>query len=274
MRFTALSRRAAALLILLSLAASPAFGFGGQGHRVIGALAEAQLSAAARSAVHELIGGQSLAEASTWADAMRETPDDPVFWGYDHAANWHFVNIPEGQDYARSRKHPAGDAFAALLAFSAVLEGGPLPRGAIGDAVRRYLDGASREQIEAFALRFLIHLVGDLHQPLHVGYEEDRGGNAIALRWFGRPTNLHRVWDSQLLAQAGRGDRAWLARLNALDLSLPEARRREIYAVERGTDLGQAYVDTWSPLLERQLLVAGLRLAALLERLFGQPATE
>lgn len=281
------------LLMLVLGAAPPALGFGSQGHRVIGAVAQSRLSPATRAIVHERLDGQSLAEAGIWADEMRAAPDDRLFWGYEQSANWHFVNIPAGRDYAGSRKHRAGDAYVATLTFITVLEGGELPRGPIGTAVNDHLRGGERADLERLALRFLIHLVGDLHQPLHAGHEEDRGGNGIPLRWFGRDSNLHRVWDSQLLSRVHRSDRAWIARLEELADAMPAAQRerlaraapdvwleealdlrRGIYAVRAGAALDQAYVDTWTPALEQRLLAAALRLATLLEGLFGHTTTE
>src|SRR5690606_1101408 len=138
------------------------------------------------------------------------------------------------------------------------------------------------------ALGFLVHLVADLHQPLHVGYEEDRGGNDIRVRWEGGDSNLHRVWDSQLLDASGLSWPALARRLaqrsQALDArergAIAEAApedwlteglrlRREVYdpASDRG-NLGTAYVRRFGPVAEEQLMKAGLRLAAVLNELF------
>lgn len=278
---------------LLGLVAScAALGFGPQGHRVTALLAQEHLTPAAAAAVRIILDGRTLAEVSAWADEMRGKPDHPSFWGYEHSANWHFLNIPPGGNYASSPKHPRGDAYAALLAFIAVLENRPVPAGPIRESLTLYLGDlehpAVRPRLRAFALRFLVHLVADLHQPMHVGYEEDRGGNDIDVSWFGEASNLHRVWDSQLLAAAGRNDRGWLRSLQGQAEALGEARRREtagappgawiaeglvlrreVYDVERfDGDFDRDYVEAFAPVMERQLLKAGLRMAALLNSIF------
>ena len=279
-------------LLLFLLAAAGAQGFGAKGHRVTGALAERHLTPEARAAVEEILDGGSLAEASTWADEMRGAPDNETFWGYDHAASWHFVNVGPGLDYAASEKSPAGDAYAALLSFIAILEGRSPPPGPVRDGLAFYfgnLDSpANAARLKAFALRFLVHLAGDLHQPLHVGYAEDQGGNQVRLRWFGESSNLHRVWDSQLLDTLGLGERALVRRLTARAADLPAAEldtllspepaawldegltlRDRVYTREvRDGVLGERYAEAFAPLLEEQLLKSGLRLAALLNALF------
>lgn len=288
--------RALATLCTCLFLSFPALAFGPQGHRVTALLAQEHLTPAAASAVRAILDGESLVQAATWADEMRGDPDHPSFWGYEHSANWHFINIPPGRSYRASPKHPRGDAYSALLAFITVLRGDPLPAGPIRESLGLYLgdlrEPAAQARLRAFALRFLVHLAADLHQPLHLGYEEDRGGNDVQVRWFGRPSNLHRVWDSQLLGAARRSDTQWLRRLEERAQSLGKAVRREIarappeawlseglvlreevYAVERfDRNFRRAYARAYAPLLERQLLKAGLRLAALLNAIFGDLA--
>ena len=139
------------------------------------------------------------------------------------------------------------------------------------------------------ALRFLVHLVGDLHQPLHAGHEDDRGGNDIKVRWFGEDSNLHRVWDSQLLQQRDLDYLELTTEYQERFEALSPAERRIILeprpsswlaeAIDLRTsaydlsgesnNLGETYVEDNLPLIEEQLLRGGIRLALLLNRIFA-----
>ncbi|MEE2527239.1 S1/P1 nuclease [Hyphobacterium sp. HN65] len=162
----------------LVLAASPAFGWGKTGHRVTGAIAQQYLSDDARAAVEELLGVEDLAEASTWPDFMRSSSEE--FWAA--AGPYHYVTIPEGTQYDLSMAPEVGDAYTALQQFSAIVTNEDLP-----------LDERQR------ALRFIVHIIGDLHQPLHVGDGTDRGGNDVTVVFFDTVTNLHLTWDDEMI---------------------------------------------------------------------------
>src|SRR6476619_6085279 len=156
---------------------SPAFAWGKTGHRVVAAIADTQLSGLARAHVEEILGrGESLDEAANWPDEMRSAPGQ--FW-QKTATPWHYVTL-NGIIYDHT---PAeGDALEALSHYRDVLRD---PRATLAE--------------KQTALRFIVHLVGDLHQPLHVGKCCDRGGNEVKVKWFGRDLNLHSVWDSALV---------------------------------------------------------------------------
>lgn len=167
------------ILLAAQFAAAPALAWGKTGHRVTGAIADQYLSSAARAAIEDILGPEGLAEGSTWADFMRASPDD--FW-QSEASPYHYVTIPQGQTYAEAGAPPQGDAITAIARFTETLKD---PR-------------ASRED-KALALRFIVHIIGDLHQPLHAGDGTDRGGNDFAVTYFGRETNLHSVWDRAMI---------------------------------------------------------------------------
>ncbi|MCF6293447.1 MAG: S1/P1 nuclease [Robiginitomaculum sp.] len=169
------------LIIVLSVAAfaSQVMAWGSTGHRVTGAIAEPMLSEDARSQVREILGTEGLAEASTWPDFMRASPDK--FWQRE-ARSYHYVTVPKDKTYQQVGAPDRGDAVTALKKFAAVLQD----------------PDASRDE-KALALRFTIHLVGDLHQPLHAGNGKDRGGNSFSVVYFDNPTNLHSVWDSAMV---------------------------------------------------------------------------
>lgn len=165
----------------LALVAGPAFAWGQNGHRVTGAIAEQHLTPAARQQTGALLGPESLAEASTWADEMRSDP--APFW-QTTANPFHYVTVPTGKTYSQAGAPPEGDAVTALTRFRATLRD---PRASLAE--------------KQLALRFIVHIVGDLHQPLHAGNGSDRGGNDHKVTFGGEQTNLHSVWDTGLVEQ-------------------------------------------------------------------------
>jgi hypothetical protein len=181
------------------------------------------------------------------------------------SAPWHYVNIPDGQAYDRVRRYRDGDVIEALERFVSVL---------------RY--PASSREDKVAALKFIAHLVGDIHQPLHVGRASDRGGNELRVSWFGESSNLHRVWDSELISQQRLSPRSLVLALESRASQEVEAWRldrpltwadesmalRPLVYNMRGTGLGRAYLREAGPVVEQRLLQAGVRLAALLDAIF------
>jgi len=158
---------------------SPAAAWGQTGHRVIGEIADERISGKTRAEIELIMGEEDLAEASTWADEERSNP--AVFWQRE-AGPYHYVTVPEGRTYAEVGAPEEGDALSSLDRFAATVRD----------------PNASRVD-KALALKFIVHIVGDVHQPLHAGNGEDRGGNDVKVRWFGDETNLHSVWDTQMI---------------------------------------------------------------------------
>lgn len=256
--------RALVLAALLG-AAQPAFAWSQTGHRVTGAIADAHLGPKARATVKEVMGTETLAEASNWPDHMRSAPEP--FWQKE-STPWHYVTIPMGKTHADVGPPPEGDATTALKRFAAVLKDRKAPL-------------AERQK----ALRFIVHIIGDLSQPLHVGRGgelADRGGNDIKVSWFGRPTNLHSVWDFELVENERLAYTEWTLWLLAAatpeqmrEWSSPDpaqwmadsvALREKIYPAN--PDLGYAYVFENRERVRQQLTKGGLRLAAYLNQLF------
>lgn len=254
-----------------ALIPSPAAAWGKNGHRVVAALADAQLSGLARANIRLLLGSESLDEAANWPDEMRSDP--ALFW-QKTSVPWHWVTLG-GIIYDHAP--PEGDALEAIEHFSKVLRD---PAASLAD--------------KQLALRFIVHLVGDLHQPLHVGKCCDKGGNDVKVKWFGKPTNLHVVWDSLLLEeeqlsfselaaklQRHTGDAdvvAWWD-INPRDWISESAQYREtIYPapVKRGKvpELSYDYVHRFTPLMEKRLQMAGVRLAAYLNAIYAAPISK
>lgn len=146
------------------------------GHRTVGEIAAHYLSEKAQIEVQRVLGSQSLAEVSTWMDEVRS--DD----AYDYMVTWHYVTLPAGETYETVEKEEDGDIIWAIEKMT-----------------RELKEGGLTDKTEAEHLKVLVHLVGDIHQPLHVGNGTDRGGNDVRLQWFWDNSNLHRVWDSEMI---------------------------------------------------------------------------
>jgi hypothetical protein len=165
------------VLILTScLVFTQSFGWGVTGHRAIGLVAEKHLSAKAKKKLKLLMGQESLAMMSTWMDEVRSDST------YNYTADWHWVTIETGKNYSDSPKNPNGDVIMTLERLIAELKTKKLDR---------------KKEIEY--IKMIVHLVGDIHQPLHVGCCDDRGGNSVKVKWFRNETNLHSVWDSNMI---------------------------------------------------------------------------
>ncbi len=261
MRTTA-ARRVAALGALFLLTAAPAQAWGPLGHQTVGEIAARHLSPQAHAMVEDLLGdraGPALREASTWADDLRAAE------GMGITGPFHYVNFPRAScTYVARRDCPGGRCVvAAMSRFAAQLR-----------------DGDTREA-RADGLKWVLHLVADLHQPLHAGHADDRGGNDFQVRWEGEGTNLHALLDTGLLRAPGRrpvpfaGD--LLERLHAPDDSTArwsddapirwaeESCRLVPSVYPQSPRIDRAYAARTRALLEQRLLLAGLRLAALLD---------
>ena len=241
-----------------------AFSWGKTGHRVVGQIAENHLSPKAAAAVRELLGPDGLAEVANWADEIRS---DPGNW--KKADPWHYVNIPDGQTYETMEKNPAGDIIVALKRFEATLRDRKAPR---------------EERVNA--LKFLIHMIGDLHQPLHAGKREDLGGNRVTVHWFrnAESTNLHSVWDDLIIDHEKLSFTEWSRFLDhptAAELKEWQSTsynvwmeesfklRDKCYEFKPELPLSYDYVYKSLPIVKQRLLQAGIRLAGTLNSIFA-----
>ncbi len=203
MRQTSTRRRAAlAVLAVLLLAPRAAFCWGDNGHRIIGQLAQEALSDDARAAVRQIAGARTLAMLSTWPDFARSDPG----WGF--VASWHYVNADEAQPLdevlaAAARSLEPDNVVEAIGYFQAILAGDEERRSNFQELMSANGVEPREGSLELTALCFLAHFIGDLHQPLHAGRGDDRGGNSISVNFFGEVENLHSVWDSKLIERQG-----------------------------------------------------------------------
>jgi hypothetical protein len=261
-----------ALLVTFQLG-SPAWAWGRLGHRVISRIAENQLTPKAKAAIAALLPeGECIADASTWADGNRGR--------LPKTAPWHYVDVPLDEpryDRRFSADVPQkGFIVDKIHEFQAILKD---PDRSIEDC--------------RFSLRFLIHLIEDLHMPLHVGDNHDKEGNQAQVRFFTRGSNMHRLWDSDMIERVGRDEDFWLADLARLDTadnritamsgpvedwateSLVAARLAyrlpgTMERLKSGQKLSDAYLDANLPVVRRRLYQAGVRLAMVL----NDPFTE
>ncbi|MEJ1238642.1 S1/P1 nuclease [Chryseolinea sp. T2] len=248
------------ITLILCLATSVCtLAWGPTGHRATGLVAEKHLTKKAKKALERILQGQSLAMASTWMDDVRS---DSTF---DYMADWHWVTIQKGESYDQSTKNPNGDVVQTLERVIQELKSGKL-----------------NPSEEAQRIKILIHLVGDLHMPLHVGGGTDRGGNDVRVTWFRTDSNLHRVWDSdmiddtrlsytELAESVNNVDDAAIKRMqstNVRDWANESMNyRQQVYAYGDGR-LGYAYSYRNFPLIRTRIQEAGIRLAGLLNDIY------
>jgi nuclease S1 len=263
-----------AIALLFVLASPEAAGWAKFGHRLIGELAERQLSPAAREEVSRLLAGEpdpTLGGVASWADDMRDLD------GWKWTAPLHYVRIHDPQCHFDAQRDCADGACVV---------------GAIERYSRELADRSLPSTKRAEALKFVVHFVGDIHQPLHAGQRPDEGGNKFQIsvarggyNTLGKAdgadasreaTNLHSVWDFHVLASAQRDDAQWLAVLGEPLVLAPqpvatwaEASCRltngDSFYPRRPGKLAADYLDTHRALAERQLREAATRLAAIIE---------
>lgn len=243
------------------MTASFCLGFGSIGHRTVADIAQSRLSEKARQEIAELLDGENIVTMSTYADEIRSDGK------YKFSYPWHYVNFPEKKRYEESKKSKDGDLVTSYEKCVEMLKS----------------DTASVET-KRFYLSFLVHNVADAHQPMHVGRKRDKGGNDIKVTWFGQETNLHRVWDSNLIDAYGMS-------YSELALNMPKL-SPDVYAewessdyldwiheskalssvvyesAKRGEDLKYRYSYVYFPMVREQLHKAGIRLAKVLNELF------
>lgn len=252
------------LLAILNLVWVPsAVAYEKTGHRVVAELAERHLSEAARSSIKEILGNISLAAVANWADEMKSSPDD--YWR--NANVYHYLNVPAGQTFENTERNPAGDVLSAYEEFMATLKSSEATR-------------AEKQH----ALKFLVHIVGDMHQPMHFGHASDHGGNRVKVMWFEDVTDLHSVWDIFLVDKEKLSFTEWS---NFLDKATAEEiiayqKAKPIEWVHEGLvlrdivyDVGDrnfswGYVYKYRPVIRQQLLKGGMRLAGVLNAAFAK----
>ncbi len=256
------TRHLLAASVLAGLASLPlhAVAWGADGHRLIADVAEGMLSVPAKTEALRLLAqepGATLASVSTWADEART----PV------TAPWHYVNLPRD---ANCMYNPDRSCVQGACVVGAI------------DRQAAVLASDAPDDVRLNALKYLVHFVGDVHQPLHAGYADDRGGNTYQVQFAGRGSNLHAVWDSGLIREWPGGIaslREAMTRDNAVtDASTPARWAEEsCHTVEAdgfyppGHKLDDAYAERWDPVLAQRMAAAARRLAVTLNKVLVRP---
>jgi len=244
------------------------FAWGLLGHRVVGQIAEAHLNSKAKREIKKILGNESIAMAANWADFIKSDSS------YKYLDRWHYVNFEKGLTYEQFedalKKDTTQNAYTKLNFL-------------ISELKKKDLDADKKK----LYLKLLIHIVGDIHQPLHVSPIGTAGGNDIKVQWFGKSSNLHRVWDSDLIDMqqlsyteyADHLDHTTKAQRKSLQSTSINMWFFESYSIaqklheeirETNPKLGYRYNYDHINTLNDQLLKGGVRLAGLLNEIFSR----
>ena len=251
------------LTIGLTLCSLSAFGWGQKGHDVTVFIAENHLTPVAEAKITELLDGKSMVYWANWLDNASHTPE------YAYTKTWHYKNIDDGVNYEEAPLHPDGDVVRAIY-----------------DQVSTLQNPYASKEEQQLALKILVHVMGDIHQPMHMGHASDLGGNRWIVNYFGRDSNLHSVWDSSVPESAHKWTYTeWNNQINRatpeeavviLSNGTPEKWGQETFEIckevyaktPEGTKISYDYVSDWTPVVENQFLKGGLRLADILNSIY------
>ena len=251
------------LFVFISSKANASLEYWGKtGHRATGEIATKHLTKKAKKAINKLLDGESLAFVSIYADEIKS---DPAYRVY---GPWHYVNYSLDKKYAEETPSEKGDLIQGIHKCVTILKD----------------ENASVED-KVFYLKMLVHFVGDLHQPLHVGRGKDKGGNDIQVQWFNEGSNLHRVWDSDMLnyykmsyvelsenvRQLSKSEISKVKLGSVLDwIEESQNLAKQVYeSATVGEKLSYKYAYEYVPVVREQLQKGGIRLAKILNTIFG-----
>jgi hypothetical protein len=238
------------------------------GHRIIGQIADSYITPAAKMAITKILGNESVAMASNWPDFIKSDP------AYNYLSNWHYINFNSGLSMDSMKTYLYTDT--ATNAYTK-----------INFLVAQLKNKKISQENKILYLRLLIHIVGDVHQPLHVGRLDDQGGNKVKVLWFKEPSNLHTVWDTQLINFQQLSYTEYATAINHTTIAMCKTWQQQplytwlyesyqiaekIYADIKEPDqkLDYAYNFKYVATVNEQLLKGGVRLAGLLNQIFKQ----
>lgn len=249
----------------LLVSALQALPWGQKGHDTVAYIAECHLDPEVKATAEKLLGGHSIVYYSNWLDNASHTPE------YAYSKTWHYKNIDPDETFESAKLNPDGDIVSALESNISILS-----------------DTTIDDKERSLALKMVIHFLGDIHQPMHLGRAKDLGGNRRSIRFFRNDSNLHSVWDSKLV-EAGHKwsytewqqqiDRAAPAEeMEITSLTTPTEWARETYELARSVydqtpenyNVEYTYIAKWTPVVESQFLKGGLRLAMVLNKSLSQ----
>lgn len=248
-------------VFFISIHANASKTWGQTGHRVVAAIADHYLNGKAKRHIKKLLHRESLAFVSTFGDEIKSDKR------YNDFYTWHYVNMPFDKTYETSDKNPNGDLVTGIAYCKKIIQ-----------------DKNASDDDKAFYLKMLIHLVGDLHQPMHIGLESDRGGNDIKLQWQFKDSNLHKVWDSQMIDSfnmsyselANNAEYLTKKQAKAIQkgsvidwVNETQQLTKKIYAsAKEGDNLRYDYSYKYLNIARKQMEIGGIRLAKILNDLF------
>tara|TARA_B110000046_G_scaffold185509_1_gene227426 strand:+ start:6045 stop:6785 length:741 start_codon:yes stop_codon:yes gene_type:complete len=235
--------------------------WGKNGHRATGEIAEKHLTRKAKRSIDKILKGQSLAFVATYADEIKSDKK------YNKYYSWHYINMDLDQTYEETEKNPKGDLVTGINTCIEILN-----------------DKNSSDDEKNFHLKMLVHFMGDLHQPMHIGRKEDKGGNSIQVEWFGKGSNLHRVWDTNMIDDwemsyielADNADDLSKTQIETIEkgtlidwVNEVHVVTNEVYnSVEKGENLRYKYSYNHFGTVRTQLQKGGIRLAKVLNDIF------
>ncbi len=239
------------------------------GHRIVGQIADSYLTKQAKKEITTILGFESVAMASNWPDFIKSDP------AYKYLSNWHYVNMQSGLTYDAMNSFlladTATDAYTKINFMANELKNNRAKLSA---------------DVQQMYVRLLIHIIGDIHQPLHLGRLEDRGGNAIKVKWFSDELNLHQLWDERLIDFQQLSYTEYAAAINHTTLPQRAAWQKQtltqwmydtyaltekVYAdAKPDVRLDYQYNFKYIAPLNDQLLKAGVHLAGVLNYVLGK----
>ncbi|WP_207421883.1 S1/P1 nuclease [Desertivirga brevis] len=254
------------LIAVLLYVPVASFAWGQLGHRIVGEIAESYLSNKAKKEIRKILGNESIAMASNWPDFVKSDPS------YKYLDTWHYVDFDRGITFPQMQsilsKDTTTNAYTKLNFLISELKKKDLP-----------------QDKKVMYLKLIIHIIGDLNQPYHVGYSDDRGGNDIKVTWFNENTNMHSIWDSKLIEFQ---QLSYTEYVKAINFTTPAERRtilqgglvswlwdsfqitESLYKdVKTGDKLSYRYNYLHIGTLNNQLVKGGVRLAEVLNNIFG-----
>jgi hypothetical protein len=244
-----------ALLLLLLIIPTKCFSWGGDGHRIMARITNQNLSSSIKDSLAVYLGSLNLEDCSVWMDEVRSDHN------FDYLKPCHYINIEKGKDFNANTEENI------INKLNKVIER------------LKHRKLYSKDEV-VVDIKILIHLIGDLHQPLHVGYGVDKGGNTINVQFLGKESNLHRVWDSEIINKENitvDTCNLWLSEYSKIKSMksdilgwMNEGRSylEQIYDIQNDT-IDQTYIRKNKDLIEKQLLKSGLRLCVLLDEIFS-----
>ncbi len=250
------------LLILVLFPSLDVWAWGPVGHRIVGEIAQTRLLPEVETKIRKNFNIKKLSDVANWADRVRNKRSQKT---------WHYCNIKKSKwTYKKNRDCPGGDCVVEK----------------IGDFAKALMNEEISVIKRKEALMYLVHFVGDVHQPLHLGNARDRGGNKIRVKYKGKRTNLHSLWDGRLIHLGGKNLLQYsrdLSRRNTASVKWNSSKVTEwadesrgfaldhAYSLDRSLNgrLSKIYIERSREIIELRLSQAGVRLAGMLNRLLS-----